>query len=366
MRELHLISDYSRLVGTHVEHSKMSTLSAAVVGLGALGNEVLRFLGMVGVGRLLLIDHDFVEPSNLSRSILYSDSHCIGRNKVDAAAEILAVRFPIVHTRTLACELADVGWEHFDDVRIVFSCVDSAHSRLQAAWLSTETGIPVCDGGIGSPSAGRGRVTWFPGRHAACFSCLLTPERRAGLLATAHSATRSCLNGAEEPDGVRTSTPTLASVVAALQVEIGLRSLELGTTECSSTSIVLEPAPVIDRIVHPRSHACPWHGPLLRRVSAAGVESPAALLARLSEAATLVLDYPICTGAQCQKCGYNWQPMHRLQRFRRSADCPRCGSTAEPIEVLTAIDQETGWASRPFRELGLPEHHRFAILDTGR
>ena len=42
-----------------------------MVGAGALGNEVMKNLALVGVGTTYLIDLDVVEPSNLSRSVLF-------------------------------------------------------------------------------------------------------------------------------------------------------------------------------------------------------------------------------------------------------------------------------------------------------
>lgn len=42
-----------------------------VVGAGALGNEVVKNLALVGLGTIHLIDLDLVEPSNLSRSVLF-------------------------------------------------------------------------------------------------------------------------------------------------------------------------------------------------------------------------------------------------------------------------------------------------------
>src|SRR5262245_35713927 len=42
-----------------------------VVGAGALGNEVVKNLALVGLGTIYLIDYDLVEPSNLSRSVLF-------------------------------------------------------------------------------------------------------------------------------------------------------------------------------------------------------------------------------------------------------------------------------------------------------
>ena len=57
-----------------------------VVGAGALGNEVLKNLALMGIGNILICDFDTIEDSNLSRSVLFRTTDR-GRRKVDAAAE---------------------------------------------------------------------------------------------------------------------------------------------------------------------------------------------------------------------------------------------------------------------------------------
>ncbi len=56
-----------------------------VAGAGALGNEVVKNLALLGVGTILLVDLDLVEPSNLSRSVLFRDADG-GQPKVAAEA----------------------------------------------------------------------------------------------------------------------------------------------------------------------------------------------------------------------------------------------------------------------------------------
>ena len=58
----------------------------AVVGTGAVGNEVLKNLALLGVGRIDIFDFDNIEIHNLTRTVLFTESD-IGRSKVDAAKE---------------------------------------------------------------------------------------------------------------------------------------------------------------------------------------------------------------------------------------------------------------------------------------
>lgn len=53
---------------------KILAASAVLVGCGALGTVVASLLVRAGIGRLRIIDRDFVEPSNLQRQTLFDES----------------------------------------------------------------------------------------------------------------------------------------------------------------------------------------------------------------------------------------------------------------------------------------------------
>ena len=64
---------------------RLAAASVLVVGAGALGNEVVKNLALLGVGTTYLIDLDVVEASNLSRSVLFR-SEDAGQPKAEVAA----------------------------------------------------------------------------------------------------------------------------------------------------------------------------------------------------------------------------------------------------------------------------------------
>ena len=64
--------------------------SAVIVGCGALGSAVATLLVRAGVGRVRILDRDFVEPSNLQRQSLFDESDAReGLPKAIAAARHL-------------------------------------------------------------------------------------------------------------------------------------------------------------------------------------------------------------------------------------------------------------------------------------
>jgi bacteriocin biosynthesis cyclodehydratase domain-containing protein len=64
-----------------------------IVGVGGLGTWAAAGLASAGVGRLVLIDDDTIELSNLNRQVLYRRAD-VGRRKVDVAAEALGAFNP--------------------------------------------------------------------------------------------------------------------------------------------------------------------------------------------------------------------------------------------------------------------------------
>src|SRR5689334_17642368 len=75
-----------------------------VAGAGALGNELIKNLTLMGVGHLLIIDSDTIEPSNLSRTVLFRETD-IGKPKAQTAAKAAALLNPEVDLRWIDGDL---------------------------------------------------------------------------------------------------------------------------------------------------------------------------------------------------------------------------------------------------------------------
>lgn len=77
-----------------------------VVGCGAVGSHVAASLAASGVGSLILIDPEELEPSNIHRHLLGATD--LGRNKAEALAERVRERFPLASTQAVSKKIEEV------------------------------------------------------------------------------------------------------------------------------------------------------------------------------------------------------------------------------------------------------------------
>jgi molybdopterin/thiamine biosynthesis adenylyltransferase/rhodanese-related sulfurtransferase len=75
---------------------KLKASSVLVIGMGGLGSPVALYLAAAGVGRIGLVDHDFVDTTNLQRQVIHSMS-TVGQRKVDSARARLLDLNPGIH-----------------------------------------------------------------------------------------------------------------------------------------------------------------------------------------------------------------------------------------------------------------------------
>src|SRR5829696_4293841 len=80
------------------DQDRLSRARVLVIGAGALGNEIIKNLALLGVGNVFVADMDRVENSNLSRSILYRESDN-GTPKAAAAARGAKDIYPAINVQ---------------------------------------------------------------------------------------------------------------------------------------------------------------------------------------------------------------------------------------------------------------------------
>jgi sulfur carrier protein ThiS adenylyltransferase len=109
-------------------HQKIKNAVVGIAGLGGLGSNVAIALARVGVGKLVLVDFDIVEPSNLNRQQYFL--HQIGMPKVEALRAILAKINPILQVQCYNERLESENVERiFHDAQVVVEAFDGAEEK---------------------------------------------------------------------------------------------------------------------------------------------------------------------------------------------------------------------------------------------
>lgn len=159
----------------------------AVLGCGALGTVAAEILVRAGVGRLVLIDRDVVEWTNLQRQALYVEADARdGRSKADAACERLQA---INHSIQIEPVVADVSSGNIqsilNELDLVIDAADNFLIRFLLNDWSLLTKTPWVHGGcVGAV----GQVRLFRGQGAPCFRCLVPDPPPASAVDTCDTA----------------------------------------------------------------------------------------------------------------------------------------------------------------------------------
>lgn len=209
--------------------NQVSAAHVMVVGCGALGNEVLKNLVLMGVTHITVVDFDIVEIGNLTRSVLFSKSDADKkRRKVEVVAERLKQMNTAVETKTICGDIAyDVGLGLIRQMNVVIGCVDSRWARFCINRLCMRAGISWVDGGIDGLE---GTVRVFtPGKN--CYACNLGPEGQKDL---AKRMPCSGIIRSQELSGSAPTTSIIASIIGAIEVQEALKLIQkdFGTSLC--------------------------------------------------------------------------------------------------------------------------------------
>jgi len=188
-----------------------------VVGAGAIGNEVVKNLGLVGVGRIDICDMDEIEHSNLARCVFFSESD-EGSNKAEVLArevqklnaDVVAVGHPMAVQR--------LGIGSFRDFDLVIGALDNREARAWVNQACRKLGLVWIDAAI---EGLRGLVRIF-GSEGACYACTLT---EADYKQMGHRKSCALLAPEEILAGKTPTNATTAAIVGGIQVQEAIKIL---------------------------------------------------------------------------------------------------------------------------------------------
>jgi molybdopterin/thiamine biosynthesis adenylyltransferase len=268
--------------------------SVAILGCGALGTMLANHLCRAGVGRLLIVDRDYVELSNLQRQILFDEEDALARlPKAIAAAQKLRRVNSEIEIEALVEDLDTESIEPLvRGVDLVLDACDNFETRYLLNEACVKIGRPWIYSGVLASSGVTMNI--LPG-ESACLSCLFPEMPVPGTTPTCDTV--GVLNG-------------VVSVISGFAASEALKIL-LGSPQVSRSLLVVDVwENVVERLELPRQPDCPTCG--LHRYE---------LLASPARSTTITL------------CGRNAIQV-RSQRRDRSLDLPQLAQRLQAVGTV--------------------------------
>jgi molybdopterin/thiamine biosynthesis adenylyltransferase len=164
---------------------KLSGASALVIGAGGLGGPAALALAAGGVGRLVLLDEDEVELSNLNRQPLFGDAD-LGKRKAPAAAARVSLLHPAVKVEGRDLRFGpDVAEDLVRGCDVVVDASDNFATRFLANDVALAARRPLVHGAVLRYTAQL--LTVMPGK-TGCLRCLFEAPPAEGTVPTCAQA----------------------------------------------------------------------------------------------------------------------------------------------------------------------------------
>ncbi len=341
----------------------LSRSRVLLIGAGALGNEILKNLALLGVGKVLVCDMDSIERSNLARSVLFRHKD-EGKPKALTAARAAREIYP-----DMICEpfqgniCTQLGLGAFRWANVVIGGLDNREARLYTNRACLRVGTPFVDGAI---EAVQGVAKVFQPGDGPCYECTLS-EVDWNLL----EARKACsLLTRDEMEGGRVpTTPTTSSVIAGIQCQEALKLIH-------GMDNVLEGGFVFEGMYHSsytvnysRDPECQSHDPL-EAIQLTDLGADDATLGELlkfghdaleadghdvpMDKLTLEFGRDIIGSLRCTPCGTVEDALVPLGTLTENdARCPKCNEVRAP-ELLSSVEADSPLLSKTPAEVGIP------------
>jgi adenylyltransferase/sulfurtransferase len=340
------------------EREKVQQAKVLVVGAGALGNEVIKNLALMGVGYIFIIDFDKIEAANLSRSVLFREGDN-NRSKAEVVAARAKSINPNVHIQYLNADVTTgLGLGIIRRMDAIIGCLDNREARLAVNRFCYWMNKTWVDGAI-QELLGLMRV--FKPGEGACYECTLTEAALRDL-----SLRYSCQLLARQNVllGKVPTTPTIASIIGGMQSQEALKIIH---------DMAIEPGKVthfngLTNVMHTTAYVpreeCESHwtyGEVTELPARAERTTLQDLLriarSDLGEHAVIELDQELVTSLECPKCHSMEQVLRPMSEITFEAGhCPTCGILRD-AQFTHVITGDENFLHRTLSSVGVPALH---------
>jgi molybdopterin/thiamine biosynthesis adenylyltransferase len=339
------------------EQKRLREAKVLVVGAGALGNEILKNLALLGFGNIIIVDMDKIENSNLSRSILFR-AEDQGDFKAEVAAKAIINIYPDINVKSIVGNIIyDIGLGIFNWADIVIAGLDNREARLVINRNCWKLNKPWIDGAIEQLN-GIARVFIPP--DGACYECTMSEvdwkiikDRRA-----CTGLTREELLMGKIP-----TTPTSGSIIAAIQCQEAVKLIH-GLEVLKSKGYYFNGLSHDSYIItYSRKEDCSSHETFTNIIktgkSVKQTKISDLLLdvkSILGNEAVIDFNFEIISEVNCPAC-------EQIEAIFRPIDdlaegelvCKKCG-TIRIMNIFHSIDGTENFLDRYFSDIGIPSY----------
>jgi adenylyltransferase/sulfurtransferase len=225
--------------------ARLAEACVGVVGLGALGSVSSVFLARAGVGRLVIVDRDFVEETNLNRQILYTEADCKERLPKAVAAErrLREIRSDMAIEAENTDLDAELAVRLFAECDLVLDGTDNFETRYLLNDAAVSAGKPWIYAGAVSTY---GSVQVIRPGESACLRCVFPEAPPPGSAPTCDTA------GVLGPAAGAVASVQAAEAIKLLAGRAGLCAPGIVTVDLMTLAMT--------RVVVPRQQDCPCCG----------------------------------------------------------------------------------------------------------
>lgn len=349
------------------DQDRLARARVVVVGAGAVGNEALKLLALVGVGQITVIDFDTVSPSNLSRTVLFR-AEDVGLPKATLAARRTRDLNPDVHVTGIDGDVGrDLGLATLAGADVVLGALDSVNARWALNRRCLLAGVPWINAGI---TASDVQVTRHVPGAGACYECTFTPG-----MVRRFNERYSCTGLVRRvPDRTVPTTAIGASVVAGLMVHDALRLLHdpaTGLRPGQRQTLLLDGyRQFLDDL--PVDPDCPAHAEPVRGWWATDDDPATTTVAAFArrwgggDTSTLSLGVELVLSFACPACGTTTAVGRpTAATFEDAILCPTCRQE-RVVERGTDVPAGGPLADRTLADLGVPPHDLIRVGNGAR
>jgi adenylyltransferase/sulfurtransferase len=206
--------------------------SAVIVGCGALGTALANLLVRAGVGKLRIVDRDFVEPSNLQRQTLFeeSDARDALPKAVAAQRRLSAINSGV----SVEGIVADLGPSNAEDLLRGFPLILDGTDNFETRFLLNDVAIHLSVPWIYAAVVASYGVTLTvrPG-ETACLACAL----ESGDASRNNDGSQDATSGTEDTCDTVGVLGAAAGVIASIEAAEAIKLL-LGKTDSAGGRLV--------------------------------------------------------------------------------------------------------------------------------